>query len=161
MASSWSSWVKANGVASFGEGKYPICMSTVEQNDSVVAFVEGDFIGELNNISGMGAQRETSEINGYRYDSAAKITGRSTPNDVSLALNLTKSDVDLLRGYYKNNTLLGVGIFDKGPDYGLIYGFNGTISQWGMETPNGDTATLNLTMAIVNDEAAHTFSATS
>lgn len=158
MASSWASWVKAQGVASFGEGKYPICMNTAAANDTAIAFTTDDFIGELNDISGMGAQRETTEINGYRYDSAAKITGRSTPNDVTLTLNLVKGDVDLLRGYYKNNTLLGVGIFDKSP-YALIYGFNGTISQWGMETPNGETATLTITMAIVNDEAAHTFSA--
>jgi len=157
MSSSWSSWVKAQGVVSAGEGKYPICMNTAAQNDTAIAFTEDDFIGELNDINGMGAQRETSEINGYRYDSAAKITGKSTPNDVSLALNLTKSDVDLLRGYYNNNTLLGVGIFDKDTNHSLIYGFNGTISQWGMEVPNGETATLNITMAVVNDAAAHTF----
>jgi hypothetical protein len=159
MASSWASWVKAQGVASFGEGKYPICMNTAAQNDTAIAFTTDDFIGELNDISGMGAQRETSEINGYRYDSAAKITGKSTPNDVTLTLNLVKTDVDLLRGYYKSNQLLGVGIFVKGPSYNLIYGFNGTISQWGMETPNGETASLTITMAVVNDEAAHTFSA--
>lgn len=159
MASSWASWVKAQGVVSAGEAKYPICMNTAAANDTAIAFTTDDFIGELNDINGMGAQRETSEINGYRYDSAAKITGKSTPNDVTLTLNLTKADADLLRGYYDTNQLLGVGIFDKGPDYNLIYGFNGTISQWGMETPLGEAGSLTITMAIVNEKAAHTFSA--
>ena len=157
MSSSWSAWVKNAGVVHAGEGKYPICMNTASSNDAVIAFTEDDFIGELNDINGMGAQRETYEVNGYRYDSAAKVTGKSTPNDVSLALNLTKSDLDLLRGYYNNNTLLGVGIFDDDTNHSLIYGFNGSIASWGMEIPNGETSTLNITMAIVNNAAAHTF----
>jgi hypothetical protein len=156
---SWSAWVKAQGVVVAGQAKYPICMSTVSANDTAVAFATGDFIGELNDINGMGASRETTEINGYRYDSAAKLTGSSTPNDVSLALNLTKADLDLLRGYYDSNQKLAVGIFDTGTTYGLLYGFIGTISEWGMEVPNGESATLNLTMAVINDAVAHTFAA--
>lgn len=152
---SWASWTKANGVVVAGEGKYPICMTTAASNDAVAAFGVGDFIGELNDINGMGSSREIREINGYRYDSASKTPGSATPNEVNLVLNLVKGDLTLLRGYYNSNQKLSVGIFDK--DYTLLYGFNGQISSWGMETPLGDTASLNLTMTVLNDSVAHTF----
>lgn len=154
---SWSSWVQAQGVVSAGEGKYPICMSTTTGNTTPVAFSDDDFIGELNDINGMGSSKETSEINGYRYPSASKITGKATPNDVSLVLNLTKSDMDLLRGYYDSDQKLAVGIFDNDTNNSLIYGFSGTISEWGAEIPNGEAASLTITMAVLNDNVAHTY----
>jgi len=160
MAGSWASWVKAQGVVVAGDAKYPICMKTASDNSTAVAFTVDDFIGELNDINGMGSQKQVTELNGYRYPSSAKVTGRSTPNDVTLVLNLTSADLTLLRGYYSSDQKLAVGIFDNSANsYGLLYGLIGTISQWGMEVPNGDGAQLTITMAIINDSVAHTFSA--
>lgn len=154
---SWNTWVKAQGVVVAGEQKNPICLSAVTSNNQTVAFTTGDFIGELSDLGEFGAQRSTTEINGYRYDSAAKLAGNSTPNDLQLTLNLTTDDLTLMRSYYDNQTKLGVGIFDIGPDYDLIYGCIGTISQWGATVPNGDVASLTVTIAIINDNVAHTF----
>ncbi len=166
MSGIWDGWTKAAGVITAGEDKVKFCAKESAGNTTPAAFTEGDFIGELNDMNGFGSSRETSTINGYRYDSAAEIAGKATPNQVTLQLNLTKADLDRFRGYYNDRTVLAVGIFDTVTSgdpavttYPLIYGYTGQIASWGMEIPNGETASLTVTMSIIADNVAHTFSA--
>lgn len=142
-------WVKAQGVIEAGEDKVRIYAKKVDDTTATVAFTYDDIIGELTDINGMGAQRETKEYNGYHYDEAVKALGNSTPNDVSLTENLTTEQMSKVRGYYKNKDMIAIGIFAKGTaSMTLEYGYVGQISQWGMTVPNGDTCTLTYGMTV-------------
>lgn len=156
-AQSWEDWKKAQGVQIMGEGKQAFCLSPAADTTTPVAFTEGDFMGELNDIGSPGASRETTEINAYRYDSAAKIAGSSTPNDLALKLNMTKSDLDLLRQYYDNQTQLAFGVFIVGTTNELLYGAIGTIASWEFSAAVGDVAQITANFAIINDAVAHTY----
>lgn len=113
------------------------------------AFTAEDLIGELTDINGMGASRETKELDGYHYDSKLKKLGNSTLNDVSFTENLTKDALAKRREQYENKESFYTGVFDE--DGELLYGCFGAISQWGMTLPNGDTTQLTYTMALEQD----------
>lgn len=158
MAGSWASWQKANGVIVAGEGKVPVCMAVATDNVTPVAFTVADFMGECNDTGEPGASREVTEINSYRYDSVAKIAGKSTPNDLTIQINTNKSDLDLIRGYYDNNTKIAFGIFDNTSGTpALIYGCIGTVSSWSGTVPLGSTGNISVTIAIINDAVNHTY----
>ena len=151
-------WSKGQGVVEAGENNVQICMKTVETSNTVCAFTAADRVGELTDFSGIGGKRDTKEIDGYHYDSKVKKLGNSTPNDISMSENLTLAQVAIIRGYYNSKQLLGIGWFADGT---LGYGFTGRISEWGEEIPNGDTCKLTYTVAVDNDNVAHTYTAAS
>ena len=138
-------WVEGAGVIHGGEGK--VLVYAAEQ----ASITSDDLIGELVDISGMGASRETKEYGGFHYKSKHKVTGQSTPNDVNFTENMTKAQLDKVRGWYKNNTEIYVGVLDV-ESKETLYACKGYISQWGQELPDGDVCKLTYTMAISDDE---------
>ena len=159
MAGSWDNFVKAQGIIKFGEAKTPLCIKTAAANDTAAAFTVDDFIGEAKGLTGIGASKETTEVSALRYDSAAQLTGKVTPNDVTMPVNINKHDLDLFRGYFNSDQLLSVGIFDSASGNPLLYGFNGTVSGWSFDASDGEIGELSIQFAIVNDNVAHTYTA--
>lgn len=161
MAGSWDNWKKAQGVQVMGEAKQAFCLAPATDTVTPVAFTNDDFMGELNDIGSPGASRDTTEINAYRYDSKAKIAGASTPNDLALKLNMNKADLDLLRGYYDNQTQVAFGMFieqsGSPTTYPLVYGAIGTIASWEFNAAVGDVAQITANFAVINDAVAHTY----
>ena len=81
-------WVEGADVILAGEGR--VLVYAAEQ----ASITSDDLIGELVDISGMGASRETKEFGGFHYKSKHKVTGQSVANDVSFSENLTKAQLD-------------------------------------------------------------------
>lgn len=143
-------WVKAQGVVDAGEDKVRIYMKKVEDTTSAVEFdYETDIVGELTDINGMGASRDSKEYNGYHYDEKVVVVGNSTPNEVSLTENLTVDENKKIRQHYKDKDMLAVGIFAVGTEKEeLIYGYVGQISSWTNTIPNGDTTSIEYGMTV-------------
>lgn len=142
-------WEAGKGVLFAGEAKILVYGGVAE------TLTVGDLIGELTDISGMGASRETKEFGGFHYKQKKKSAGQSTPNDVSFTENLTQEQLTKVRGWYKNNTPIYIACANAENDE-VLYCCKGTISQWGEELPDGDICKLTYTMIIENDEPAVT-----
>lgn len=136
-------WEAGKDVIETGQNKIKIYSKEVEDNTTTVTFAETDLIGELNNISGMGAKRESKELTGYHYDETLKTLGNSTANDIQFEENLVIEALNNRREQYNNKTLIANGIFK---DNKLLYGCVGQITEWGMELPLGETCKLSYTM---------------
>lgn len=142
-------WTEGAGVIHGGEGKVLVYASTAS------SITTNDLIGELTDISGMGASRETKEFGGFHYKAKHKIAGQSTPNDVSFTENLTKDQLTKVRGWYKDNTKIYVACVNA-EDGAVLYACLGSISQWGQEFQDGDVCKLTYSMVIEDDEPSVT-----
>lgn len=138
-------WVPGEGIIHGGEGKVLVFASTE------ATMTSDDLIGELVEISGMGASRETKEYGGFHYKQKKKVTGQSTPNDVNFTENMTKDQLDKVRDWYKQNTKIYVACVNA-DDSEILYACQGHLSSWGQELPDGDVCKLTYTMAIEDDE---------
>lgn len=134
-----------------GEDKVRVYHKVVDaQPTGAVQFEEGDIVAYLSDLGEMGASKETKEITLYHLKNKAKITTGSTIKDLQFTEALTKNALEAIRGAYKENAYIVSAMFDK--NGALLYGCFGTISDWGMTLPNGDTCTLTYTMALTADD---------
>ena len=150
-------WTKGQGVIESGEGKVLVYSKELEAYESTgtYEFTADDLVGELADISGFGASRETKEINGFHYDSAVKKVLGSVPNDLSVTENLTKAGITLRRQQYNDRKLI-MNVIYSVDDKSILYACTGKISQWGMELPLGDVASLTYTLALEVDDVPET-----
>lgn len=119
---------------------------TEDPGSTAVAFAATDIVAYLQDISGMGAQRETSEYRLYHRQDAVKAIKGSTLNDISFTEALTTDALTAMKTAYTNKSYIVTGIFTKDGD--LLLGLFGQISQWGMELPDNDVAKLTYTMSV-------------
>lgn len=141
------SWTAGAGVIEGGQKRVIVAMGATKTLTEAA-----NIVGELTDISGIGSGKETTEYGGLHYLSKKKSTGQATPNDVQFTENLTKDQLDTIRGYYKNGTKVYVGLADATGT--LLYGCHGEISEWGMEVNDGDTCKLTYTMALDDDDVS-------
>ena len=138
-------WKEGEGVLYGGESKILVYAGTS------TTLAEDDLIGELVEISGIGASRETKELGGFHYKKKHKLaTGQSTLNDVSFTENLTKDGLTKRKTQYKDGTVIYNACVTA--DGTVLYACKGTISQWGMELPDGDVCKLTYTLALEEDD---------
>ena len=134
-----------------GEDKVKVYHKVVDaQPTGAVTFENGEIVAYLSDLGEMGASKETKEIALYHLKNKAKITTGSTIKDLQLTEALTKVGVENIRSAYKANAYIVTAMFDKAGNQ--LYGCFGTISDWGMSLPNGDTCTLTYTLALTDDE---------
>lgn len=139
------SWTAGAGVIEGGQKRVLVLSGTTK------ALTEADnLIGELTDISGIGASKETTEYGGLHYLTKKKSTGQSTPNDVQFTENLTSTALETRRSQYKNGTKFYTAVADA--EGTVLYACHGEISEWGLEINDGDTCKLTYTMALDDDD---------
>lgn len=140
-------WTAGQNVIEGGQKRVIVVMGTTKTLTE-----ESDIVGELTDISGIGSSKETTEFGGLHYLVKKKSTGQATPNDIQFTQNLTKEELEKIRGYYKEGTKVYVGVTDS--EYELLFGCHGEISEWGLEVNDGDTCKLTYTLALDDDDVS-------
>lgn len=146
-------WSQAQGVIVAGSNRYRVYMKTVsssEGSSSTFTLTTDDQMGEVTETSGFGESSESIEVNGYRYPKASQLFGTRTANEVNITENLTKAQLDIIRGYVKSNQrLLLVYSYQNTPTdtEEVIYAHIGTLGNPAWEMPNGEAGTLSYTVA--------------
>lgn len=136
-----------------GENKVKVYHKIVTSQPTsaeTVSFEDGDIIAYLSDLGEVGASKETKEYTLYHLANKAKITTGSSIKDLSITEALTTNAKDQIRQAYKENAFIVTAMFDK--EGNQLYGCFGSISDWGMTLPNGDTCTLTYTLALTDDE---------
>ena len=142
-----------------GEDKVRVYHKIVDaQPTGAVQLEAGDIVAYLSDLGEMGASKETKEITLYHLKNKAKITTGSAIKDLSITEALTKAGLDNIRAAYDANSYIVTAMFDK--DGNQLYGCFGSISDWGMTLPNGDTCTLTYTLALTDDRVECTLPTT-
>ena len=151
------SWSAGANVVMGGEGKVKIYSATTFTTLAELA-VAANLIGELTDISGIGASKNQKEIGGYHYTAKKKLGGQTSYNDVSFTENLTLDQLETRRSQFKNGTKIFSVISVESDTSGAVsavkypYAVYGTITSWGMEVPDGDVCKLTYTMSVITDD---------
>ena len=114
------------------------------------AFLRGSTpIGEINSIEGPGKSRETIEVtrledvDGYRQ----YIPGLREPGTVTLNMNFTRANYDLLNGDFESNDVQEYSIVLPDEDK-TTFVFNGFVSELPLSIPMGDKITVDVTIQL-------------
>lgn len=106
-------------------------------------------IGEINSISGPAKSRETIEVtrledeDGYRQ----YIGGLREPGTVTLNMNFTRDNYDLLNTDYESDDVQQYSINLPDEDE-TVFTFNGLVTELPLDIPIGDKITVDLTIQI-------------
>ena len=141
--------VSVDKIITAGENKVRTYHTTCTQAEyeGGIEFEATDLIAYLTEIGDIGASKESKEVTMFHLQNTAKITTGSTLKDLSLTEALTTDGADALKKAYKDNTGIAVVMIDTNSKKQL-YSCWGTISEWGMSISNGDTCTVNFTLAL-------------
>lgn len=106
-------------------------------------------LAEINSISGPAKSRETIEVtrledvDGYRQ----YIGGLREPGTVTLNMNFTRSNYDLLNTDYESDDVQSYTI-ELPDDDNTTFTFNGLITELPLDIPIGDKITVDVTIQI-------------
>ena len=106
-------------------------------------------MGEINSITGPSKSRETIEVtrledvDGYRQ----YIGGLREPGTVSLNMNFTRANYDLLNTDYESDDVQAYSIELPDTD-GTTFHFNGLLTELPLDIPIGDKITADITIQI-------------
>lgn len=109
----------------------------------------GSPMGEINSITGPSKSRETIEVtrledvDGYRQ----YIGGLREPGTVSLNMNFTRANYDLLNTDYESDDVQAYSIELPDTD-GTTFHFNGLLTELPLDIPIGDKITADITIQI-------------
>ena len=142
-------WTAGEGVILGGENRVQVLMG-----DTTSMTAADNLVGECVSLGGIGSAKSTTEYGGIHYLTKKKVVGQATPNDISITENCTQAQLTAIRTKYKNSSSFYFALAK--PDGTVLYGCKASISQWGLEVPDGDTLKLSYNLAIQDDEAAIT-----
>lgn len=106
-------------------------------------------IGEINSIDGPTKSRETIEVtrledvDGYRQ----YIAGLREPGTVTLNMNFTRENYDLLNADFESDTIQSYAI-ELPDDDETVFTFNGFVTELPISIPIGDKITCDVTIQI-------------
>lgn len=106
-------------------------------------------IGEINSIDGPTKSRETIEVtrledvDGYRQ----YIAGLCEPGTVTLNMNFTRENYDLLNADFESDTIQTYAIELPDEDE-TVFTFNGFVTELPISIPIGDKITCDVTIQI-------------
>lgn len=106
-------------------------------------------IGEINSIDGPTKSRETIEVtrledvDGYRQ----YIAGLREPGTVTLNMNFTRENYDLLNADFESDTIQTYAIELPDEDE-TVFTFNGFVTELPISIPIGDKITCDVTIQI-------------
>lgn len=109
----------------------------------------GVAIGEINSIDGPTKSRETIEVtrledvDGYRQ----YIAGLREPGTVTLNMNFTRENYDLLNADFESDTIQTYAIELPDEDE-TVFTFNGYVTELPISIPIGDKITCDVTIQI-------------
>lgn len=109
----------------------------------------GAAIGEINSIDGPTKSRETIEVtrledvDGYRQ----YIAGLREPGTVTLNMNFTRENYDLLNADFESDTIQTYAIELPDEDE-TVFTFNGFVTELPISIPIGDKITCDVTIQI-------------
>lgn len=109
----------------------------------------GSPIGEINSIDGPTKSRETIEVtrledvDGYRQ----YIAGLREPGTVTLNMNFTRENYDLLNADFESDTIQTYAIELPDEDE-TVFTFNGFVTELPISIPIGDKITCDVTIQI-------------
>jgi predicted secreted protein len=109
----------------------------------------GVAIGEINSIDGPTKSRETIEVtrledvDGYRQ----YIAGLREPGTVTLNMNFTRENYDLLNADFESDTIQSYAI-ELPDDDETVFTFNGFVTELPISIPIGDKITCDVTIQI-------------
>lgn len=109
----------------------------------------GEAIGEINSIDGPTKSRETIEVtrledvDGYRQ----YIAGLREPGTVTLNMNFTRENYDLLNADFESDTIQTYAIELPDEDE-TVFTFNGFVTELPISIPIGDKITCDVTIQI-------------
>lgn len=134
------------GVVHGGEENLIVCMSKTSKE-----FTSKDIVGKLVDWNGMGGSKAVRETKLYHRAKPFKQNGQESINDISITELLTKAQLQVIYGYYKDNTDIYFGVFDAEHDFEEIYSAIGQVNKWGGELPDAEDSKLTYTL-ILQDE---------
>jgi predicted secreted protein len=106
-------------------------------------------VGEINSIEGPGKSRETidvtrlEDVDGYRQ----KIGGLREPGTVTLNMNFTRENYDLLNQDFESDEVQEYAIHLPDVDE-TIFTFNGLVTELPLSVPIGDKITTDVVIQI-------------
>ncbi len=109
----------------------------------------GATIGEINSIDGPTKSRETIEVtrledvDGYRQ----YIAGLREPGTVTLNMNFTRDNYDVLNADFESDTIQSYAIELPDEDE-TVFTFNGFVTELPISIPIGDKITCDVTIQI-------------
>lgn len=109
----------------------------------------GAAIGEINSIDGPTKSRETIEVtrledvDGYRQ----YIAGLREPGTVTLNMNFTRDNYDVLNADFESDTIQTYAIELPDEDE-TVFTFNGFVTELPISIPIGDKITCDVTIQI-------------
>ncbi|NLI59491.1 MAG: hypothetical protein GX387_13470 [Clostridium sp.] len=109
----------------------------------------GAAIGEINSIDGPTKSRETIEVtrledvDGYRQ----YIAGLREPGTVTLNMNFTRDNYDVLNADFESDTIQSYAIELPDEDE-TVFTFNGFVTELPISIPIGDKITCDVTIQI-------------
>lgn len=109
----------------------------------------GEAIGEINSIDGPTKSRETIEVtrledvDGYRQ----YIAGLREPGTVTLNMNFTRENYDVLNADFESDTIQSYAIELPDEDE-TVFTFNGFVTELPISIPIGDKITCDVTIQI-------------
>lgn len=109
----------------------------------------GEAIGEINSIDGPTKSRETIEVtrledvDGYRQ----YIAGLREPGTVTLNMNFTRENYDLLNADFESDTIQTYAIELPDEDE-TVFSFSGFVTELPISIPIGDKITCDVTIQI-------------
>lgn len=109
----------------------------------------GAAIGEINSIDGPTKSRETIEVtrledvDGYRQ----YIAGLREPGTVTLNMNFTRENYDVLNADFESDTIQSYAIELPDEDE-TVFAFNGFVTELPISIPIGDKITCDVTIQI-------------
>ncbi len=109
----------------------------------------GAAIGEINSIDGPTKSRETIEVtrledvDGYRQ----YIAGLREPGTVTLNMNFTRENYDLLNADFESDTIQTYAIELPDEDE-TVFSFSGFVTELPISIPIGDKITCDVTIQI-------------
>lgn len=109
----------------------------------------GSPIGEINSIDGPTKSRETIEVtrledvDGYRQ----YIAGLREPGTVTLNMNFTRDNYDLLNADFESDTIQTYAIELPDEDE-TVFSFSGFVTELPISIPIGDKITCDVTIQI-------------
>ena len=109
----------------------------------------GEAIGEINSIDGPTKSRETIEVtrledvDGYRQ----YIAGLREPGTVTLNMNFTRENYDLLNADFESDTIQTYAIELPDEDE-TVFTFSGFVTELPISIPIGDKITCDVTIQI-------------
>lgn len=109
----------------------------------------GEAIGEINSIDGPTKSRETIEVtrledvDGYRQ----YIAGLREPGTVTLNMNFTRENYDVLNADFESDTIQTYAIELPDEDE-TVFSFSGFVTELPISIPIGDKITCDVTIQI-------------